>query len=359
MRAPEFIVIGSGPGGATVARELAKKKKKVLILEWGSNDPLTGGFRQGALGLLMPGKSLLVTGRMLALVRGIIAGGSSVFYYATAFQTPFDMLRSYGVDIEEEIAQVRKELPIAPLKGEMIGPMASRIMESAMKLGDPWRKLDKFMYQDRWRPDYPFGHYGDPHGVKWSARMFLDEALGMGAEIIDRARVSRVLVENGKAVGVEYVKKRRIHKVYGSRVILSAGGIGTPIILRSSGIKGAGYNLFLDPVIVVRGSVKDMNIPASEIPMVAGIHMADEGYMMTDMAWPSAIAAIFAAGALRFDKMFSRRNTLQIMIKAKDELGGKITERGGVRKRLARSDKMKLMRGYERGDRGRRLQDGV
>lgn len=31
----EFIVVGSGPGGATVAKELTKRKKKVLILEWG------------------------------------------------------------------------------------------------------------------------------------------------------------------------------------------------------------------------------------------------------------------------------------------------------------------------------------
>ena len=40
----DFIIVGSGPGGATVAKELSERKKKVLILEWGDNDPLTGSF---------------------------------------------------------------------------------------------------------------------------------------------------------------------------------------------------------------------------------------------------------------------------------------------------------------------------
>jgi hypothetical protein len=55
--------------------------------------------------------------------------------------------------------------------------------------------------------------------------------------------------------------------------------------------------------------------------------MEDEGYMMTDMAHPFFTTAFFAAGVMRFDKMFPRRKTLQIMVKAKDNLGGKLTDR--------------------------------
>ena len=31
----DYIIVGSGPGGATVAKELAEAKKKVLVIEYG------------------------------------------------------------------------------------------------------------------------------------------------------------------------------------------------------------------------------------------------------------------------------------------------------------------------------------
>jgi choline dehydrogenase-like flavoprotein len=46
--------------------------------------------------------------------------------------------------------------------------------------------------------------------------------------------------------------------------------------------------------------------------------------------------------------MFSRKRTLQIMVKAKDELGGHLSDSGGVRKILDKNEKKKLLRGYER-----------
>lgn len=344
----DVIVVGTGPGGATVAKELSQRNKRVLILEWGDNDLLTGSFLQGARTLLVPGKSLLLTNQLVALGRGIITGGSTIHYCATCFPVPFEMLKSYGIDIVNEVEETISELPVAALKDEMVGPMSKRIMESAHDLGYNWEKLDKFMYQDRWNPEYKFGHYGDPHKVKWSARMFVEEALDNGAVLINRAKATKVIIEDKTAVGVEFTKGRKKSKVFAPKVIISAGGIGTPVILRASKIKRVGYNFFFDPLIGVRGTIKDINVPNSEIPMTAGVHMEDEGYMMTDLAHPFAFTALFAAEVFRFDKIFDRRNTLQIMVKAKDTLGGRLTDRGGVRKNLDKNDKGKLLRGYER-----------
>jgi choline dehydrogenase-like flavoprotein len=344
----EFIIVGSGPGGATVAKELSQRKKKVCILEWGDNDPLTGSLWYGVKTLLYPGRSMLFTRQLLGMVRGITCGGSSVHYYATCYPAPVEMLKSHGIDITEEVEEMRSELPIAPLKDEMIGPMAMRIMESAQDLGYNWQKLDKFMFQDRWKPEYSFGHYGDPHGVKWSARMYIDEAIAHGAELVEKAKVTKVIIEDKTAVGVEFRKKGKTHKAFAPNIVVSAGGIGTPIILRASGMEEAGYNFFFDPLIGVRGTIKDVNVPLNEIPMSAGIHLIDEGYMMTDMSHPFTTSALFAAGVFRFDKMLSRRNTLQIMVKAKDELGGRLTDSGGIRKVLDENEKRKLIRGYER-----------
>ena len=136
-----------------------------------------------------------------------------------------------------------------------------------------------------------------PIGVKWSARMYIEEAVANGAKLINGAKVKKVLFEGNKAVGVEFTKGQKKYEAFAPKVVISAGGIGTPVILRASGIKRAGYDFFFDPLIGVRGTVKDIDVPTSEIPMTAGVHIEDEGYMMTDMAHPFATTAMFAAGS--------------------------------------------------------------
>ena len=344
----DAVVVGTGPGGATVAKELTGRGQRVLLLEWGSADPIRGNFRQYFSEQLVPGKSMLFTHKLLGMVRGITTGGSSLFYYGTAFPVPLNMLASHGIHIQEEVDEARRELPIAPLKDEMMTPMATRIMESARSLGYNWNKLDKFMYQDRWDPSFAFGYYGDPHGVKWSARMFVEEAVRDGAVLIDRARVERVLFENGKATGVQFRRKGRDYTVSGRKIVLSAGGIGSPVILRACGVPDVGYDYFFDPLISVCGTVEDLKKQKNEIPMSAGVHMHDQGYMMTDMALPTIVDMIFTAQVFRFHRLLAYPRTLRIMIKARDSLGGRLTDRGGVRKRLAQSDVEKLRDGQRR-----------
>ncbi len=344
----DAIVVGTGPGGATVARELTRRKRRVLMLEWGSAEPIKGTPWQAFKWFGIPGKDILITDRLLGVVRAVCTGGSTIFYYGTCFPTPFEMLEKYGVHIRDEVAEARGELPVAPLKDEMVSPMARRIMDSAVSLGYDWRLLDKYMYQDRWQPDFPFGYYGDPHRVRWDARMFVEEALENGAAIINHARVTRVLVENNKAVGVEYASGGATHRAYAADVVISAGGLGSPVILRNSGMRRAGYDFFFDPLITVCGEVKDVRARVSEIPMTAGLHLEEEGYMMTDMSVPFLLDMLFTAQVFRFHRMFSQRKMLRIMIKAQDTLGGRITDRGGVRKRLAEQDRQKLLRGAAR-----------
>lgn len=344
----DAIVVGSGPGGATVALELANKGKKILMMDWGGDDPIKGSYLQAAEMCGIPGKSLLFTHKLLSMVRGIVAGGSSIIYYATAFEPPHDMLKSYGVDIEKEVKEIKEELPIAPLSDDLVGPMAKRLMKSARELGYDWNKLDKNIYQDKCLPDCDKCNLGCPHGAKWSARMFVDEfKTRSGCEFIARAKASRVIVENNKAIGVEFVAGGVQQQAYAPLVILGAGGIGTPVILRASGIYGAGYDYFFDPLISVMGTIPE-NLRGHEIPMATGIHMKDEGYVMTDMTVPKALYQAFAAQVGRLDKLFSHANTLQIMVKAKDTLGGKLTNSGGVRKKLIPEDNAKLIKGYER-----------
>ena len=49
------------------------------------------------------------------MIRGITTGGSSVFYYATAFDPPLETFDACGIDLRTEIDEVRNELPVQPL----------------------------------------------------------------------------------------------------------------------------------------------------------------------------------------------------------------------------------------------------
>jgi choline dehydrogenase-like flavoprotein len=344
----EVIVVGSGPGGASVAKEMACRGKKVLILEWGRGGEVRGTAAQYFSQTMIPGKSLLLTPELVGMVRGITTGGSSLFYCGTAYPAPLEMLRKYGVDLGTEVQEVRAELPIAPLKAAMVTPMTSRLMESAQQVGLDWKLLDKFMYQERWKGEYPgYGWYGDPNGVKWSARNYVEEAVAHGAVLLNGAKVTRVLGDARSASGVEFTMNGQIHNASAGRVVIAAGGIGSPLILRQSGIREAGYDYFFDPLISVCGTIKDVSLRDNEIPMSTGAHLREEGYMMTDLAMPPALHTLFTAQVLRLDKLFSFRHTASIMVKIKDDLAGRLTDSGGVRKKLTAADRGKLKAGFE------------
>jgi choline dehydrogenase-like flavoprotein len=343
----DAIIVGSGPGGATVAKEMSAKGKKVLILEWGSGKPIRGTALQYIFEQFIPGRSLFITPDLLGMVRGVTTGGSSLFYYGTAFPVPHAMLKNYGIDIVEEEKEARKELPIGPLKKEMMTPFAQRIMQSARELGHDWNQLDKFMYQDRWQPGFMFGYYGDKHNVKWSSKMYIDEAVANGAVLLNRAKVKNIILEGNRATGVVFRHRLKTHKAFAPIIILAAGGIGSPVILRKSGVREAGYNYFYDPLITVSGKVKGVRKRKDEIPMSAGCIMRNEGIVMTDMSVPFMVDQVFTASTFRFWRLLESRKTMRIMIKIRDDLSGRITDGGWVAKKLSPADKEKLRKGYE------------
>lgn len=343
----DAIIVGSGPGGSSVAKDLINKGKRVLVLEWGPGKPVRGTLWQYITEMCWPGKGMLIVWRnLLGMVRGITTGGSSLFYYGTCFPVPHAMLAKYGIDVTREEAETRKELPVGTLKKEMVTPMAARIMESAKALGYNWKQLEKFMYQDKWRPGFQFGYYGDPRGVKWSAKMYMDEAVKNGAVLLNKAKVKTVILDGKNATGVEFKMNGKKYKAFAPQIILSAGGIGTPVILRQMGLKDTGKNFFYDPLITVCGKVKDLPKRKDEIPMTAGCHFPDEGIVMTDMALSTAIDKIFTVAGFRFWRLFETGKTLRIMIKVKDDLAGHLTDSGGVRKILTDDDRAKLNKGY-------------
>jgi choline dehydrogenase-like flavoprotein len=340
----DVIVAGTGPGGASVARELARAGARVLMLEAGGDAPLAGTLAQTAGMAAVPGKGAFLHRDLSLLVRALTTGGTSTINFATAAPPPAAMFAAHGIDLEPALAAWRAELPMAPLPDGLVGPMAARIMAAAQARGLAWRKLDKMIRPAACRTGCWRCVYGCPFGAKWTARELVDDARAHGARLVTEARVTRVLLDGARAVGVEASVDGRPQRFLAGRVVLAAGGIGSPRILRASGLLDGPGPFFSDPVVAVMGTVDGIEGGGAEVPMAAGAHDPAAGISLADLTLPRPMYQAFAAQAGRVDRLFAHGRTLTIMVKIRDEIGGDVGPRW-VDKILQPADRRRFERG--------------
>ena len=341
----DAIVVGSGPGGASVARELALRGKRVLILEQGSAAPLTGTLGQMAAIAAVPGRGAFVHRDASLLVQGIAAGGSSAINFATAADPPAALFAAHGIDLGPALAALRAELPIGPLPDNLVGPMATRIMAGARSLGLEWHKLEKMIRPQMCRSGCWRCAYGCPFGAKWTARDFIDEAVANGALLLDRATVTRAMVDGGKVTGVQFTRNGALHTALGDIVVLAGGGLGSPRLLHASGLWPRTSAFFSDPVVAVMGSVEGLD-GGAEVPMATGMRLDQDGISLADLTLPKPMYQGFAAQVGRFDRLLAHHRTLSIMVKIGDEIGGSVGPRWAD-KTLRETDRKKLAAGVD------------
>ena len=344
----EVVVVGSGPGGATVARELARRGRRVILLERGRDERrrFYYGTYLGAL-LYTDRASLLFTEEGLNVVRPLMLGGATSMYCGCAARPPSWMKERYGVDLDREATEAEEELRVAPLPPEMRGVASTRLAEAAGELGHTFFPQPKFMSPGRARrfPEACGAHcmLGCRCGAKWNAAEWVDEAVTHGAELLTRARVERVLVEGGQAIGVEGRVGGQPLRVRAKTVVLAAGGIGTPRLLQASGMGEAGEGLTMDATLMVYGVSKRGGI-GDEPPMTWSYEDESAGYMLSTLVdpwllYPIMAALVSPARALGWPRW---RNVLGVMIKLKDEISGGVFADGRIRKPLTAGDRERL-----------------
>jgi choline dehydrogenase-like flavoprotein len=334
------VVIGSGAGGATVAKEL-QGAFEVTVVEAGKD------FRRATLDRRaierLRRSRLLVDPRLvrvvyppirfrrtpdMLLINGIGTGGTTTMATGNGIRMDGD-LRALGLDLDPEFDGIAREIPITTAHQRRWHPTTRRLFRTFDDLGLNPVVLPKMGDAERCR------HCGRcmlgcPYGRKWDSRAYLDEAVRRGARLMTGSAVTEVVIEDGRATGV-VTRTKALHRfVPADLVVLAAGGFGTPAILERSGI-ACEPTLFVDPVLTVAARVPNA-WQCNEIEMPFLVQR--EGYILAPyFDW---ISSLFHP---------SWRHRLQdivgIMIKLADENVGSVSGRK-VQKLLTATDRSRL-----------------
>jgi len=334
------IVVGSGAGGAAVAKEL-QGPFEVTVIEAGrefrpfSRD-VGGGAKWKKLGtifdereisLLFPAMRILKTKDMV-LVMGEACGGTTTISTGNAMRLD-EGLKDLGIDLDKEFEAIRQEIPITTAHEKNWRPVTRRLFEICV---------------DRWLSPWPIPKMGDyahcrhcgrcvlgcPSGVKWDSRQYLDSAVARGERLMSGGRVTRIMIENETARGVEVRLGRRKDTLAADLIILAAGGLGTPLILERSGI-ACQPRLFVDPVLLWsaewKNCVQDISIP---MPFV----VERDG---------TIISPYFDLPSFFFNRRWSypAKDIVSLMIKLADRPEGSVSAQG-IRKILYPEDRARL-----------------
>ncbi len=342
----DILIAGSGPGGATLARALARAGKRVILFERGIDHRRRAyyGTYLGAL-LYADRMSLVFTQEGLNIIRPLMVGGATSMYCGCAALPPGWLKDKYAVDILPEARETITELGIAPLPPELRGEASTRIAEAGRALGYDWQPQLKFMQPARSRR-FDCGAkcmLGCRCGVKWSAAEWVDEAVAAGAVLQTGSRILRVLYEGGQVTGLVGERSGRPFAARAGTVILCAGGIGTPRILQNSGFPEAGRGMAMDTTVMLYGFSKKKGI-GSEPPMTWSWEDPQAGFMLSTLMDPWLLYPLInSLKGLRYALTWPRWNhVLGVMIKLKDEISGGVFPGGRISKPLTPADQERL-----------------
>ncbi len=362
----DVCVIGSGAGGAPVAKELAEGGMRVIMLEqgeWWDTDEFTARPRDMLPKLYRDGGQIVTLGTPpLVLPLGQAIGGTTLVNSATCFRTPDHVLERWRqVDGLQELtpgeldpyfARVERELSVRPVPPALAGRNAEVIRRAAERLGWSGGYLNRNV---RGCIGSGVCAYGCPSGAKQHAGItYVPKAWAAGARTFtgtsavglecNRGRVSAVLARTAGGGRL---------RVRCTTVLVACGTLHTPALLRRFGVRtpALGRNLSLHPASAVRARLDE------EVRMWEGVpqsyfvdEFAAEGVMLEGISGPPDHLAMSTprTGAEHRELMLDAARTAMFGVMVSDSSRGRVFSVGGrpvIRYDLGRADAARFKRG--------------
>lgn len=269
----DYVIVGAGSAGCAIAYRLSEAGHKVLVIEHGGSD--AGPFIQMPGALSYPMNMPLydwgyksqpephLGGRELVTPRGKVIGGSSSIngmVYVRGHAGDYNHWAESGAtgwsyaDVLPYFKRMEtwtprgqggdpdwrgKDGPLHVTRGPRDNPLHDAFVQAGEQAGYPVTEDYNGEQQEGFGPMEMTVYKGQ----RWSAaNAYLKPALKRGNCELTRAFARRVVIEEGRAVGVEVERGGKIEVIRANReVILSASSINSPKLLMLSGIGPAAH----------------------------------------------------------------------------------------------------------------------
>ena len=271
----DFVIIGSGSAGSALAYRLGETGARVAVIEEGGSD--AGPFIQMPAALSYPMNMSLydwgfrtepephLGNRRLATPRGKVIGGSSSIngmVYVRGHARDYDTWADMGAqgwsyadvlpyfkrmenwhgaagDMGGDPAWRGDAGPLHITRGPRDNPLFDAFITAGQQAGYPVTRDYNGAAQEGFGPMEATIY----KGRRWSAaNAYLKPAVRGGNVQVIRAFARRVVIEQGRAVGVEVQRGGTVEVIRAAReVIICASSINTPKILMLSGVGAASH----------------------------------------------------------------------------------------------------------------------